>query len=78
MESNKFVFIVKSNVNKVELKHFFRNQFSLNCISVNTSNVKGKKRRRGRIVGSTSDYKKAIVEFDDNDDLSVFNDLIKG
>ena len=43
LEDKKYVFIVDSNLSKVELKHFFKSEFDVSCKNVNTCNFKGKR-----------------------------------
>ena len=61
----RYTFVVDKNANKVEIKKAVEEIFKVKVKQVNTLNVKGKEKtqntKNGRTVGSTSDYKKAIV-----------------
>ena len=61
MEQGKYVFYVDPNVNKTEIKYFVQSLYGVDVVKVASMNVKGKKRRRGRIIGRTNNRKKAIV-----------------
>ncbi|MHB8572473.1 MAG: 50S ribosomal protein L23 [Candidatus Dormibacteria bacterium] len=62
MQQNKYVFRVRRDANKIEIKAAIEEAFKVEVLSVNTLSVKGKLRtlRRG-IAGRTSNWKKAIV-----------------
>lgn len=70
--SNKFTFKVAKKANKVEIKNAVKALFDVEVLSVHTINVKGHARRRGNIVGRTSDYKKAIVELPAGQKIDAF------
>ena len=58
---NKITFEVDSNANRVEIQKAIETIFKVKVDTVRTVNVKGKIKRRGRILGKTKDRKKAIV-----------------
>ena len=60
-KGNKFVFKVKIDANKVQIKQAIEKIFGVKVLKVNTINVRAKKKRVGRYVGTKSRYKKAIV-----------------
>ncbi len=60
-QANQLVFEVASNANRVEIKNAIEKIFNAKVKSVNTLNVKGKVKRRGRILGKRRNWKKAIV-----------------
>ncbi|WP_328702030.1 50S ribosomal protein L23 [Alicyclobacillus fructus] len=62
MEENKYVFEVDRRANKVEIRKAIEKLFGVEVESVHTMNVRGKKKRVGKFVGRTSDWKKAIVK----------------
>jgi large subunit ribosomal protein L23 len=64
LESNVFTFIVEPSVNKVEIKNYFKKEFDVEVISVNISNLKPKKKRKGKRIYKTSAKKKAFVTVD--------------
>lgn len=61
MEVNKFVFEVDLKANKTEIKAALEEIFGVTIDKVNTLRVPSKKKRVGRHIGRTSEWKKAIV-----------------
>jgi large subunit ribosomal protein L23 len=59
--ANQVSFEVARRANRVEIKQAVEKIFSVHVAAVNTVHVKGKIKRRGRIVGKRKDWKKAIV-----------------
>jgi large subunit ribosomal protein L23 len=57
----KYVFKVDARANKTQIKQAIENIFKVKVETVNTVNVKAKKKRVGRYTGMTNKYKKAIV-----------------
>lgn len=60
-EQNKYLFKVRKNANKVQIKRAVEEIFKVKVESVNTQLVKGKTKRLGRFEGKRSDWKKAVV-----------------
>lgn len=60
-ERNQISFEVARRANRVEVKRAVEKVFHVRVAAVNTQHVKGKIKRRGRIVGKRKDWKKAIV-----------------
>ena len=58
---NQVSFTVDPNANRVEIKRAVEDIFDVKVKSVNTINVKGKVKQRGRITGKRKDWKKAHV-----------------
>ena len=58
---NKITFEVDPNANRVEIQKVIEHIFKVKVDTVRTVNVKGKIKRRGRILGKLKDRKKAIV-----------------
>ena len=60
-----YTFKVATAANKIEIKKAVEELFEVQVARVNTINCKGKEKSRntksGRVVGRTSDYKKAVV-----------------
>ncbi|MBE7076712.1 MAG: 50S ribosomal protein L23 [Clostridiales bacterium] len=60
-----YTFKVATSANKIEIKKAVEELFEVQVARVNTINCKGKEKSRntksGRVVGRTSDYKKAVV-----------------
>ncbi len=57
----KYCFKVKRDACKVEIRQAIEKAFNVKVSKVNTVNVRGKHRRRGKISGMTPSWKKAIV-----------------
>ena len=75
MQENKYVFKVRMDANKIDIKRAVEEIFKVKVVGVNTMRVKGKEKRMGRSVGRTSDWKKAIVELAAGDTIEVFEDM---
>lgn len=60
-ESQQVIFKVVKDANKIEIKQAVEFVFNVKVDSVSTLNMKGKKRRFGKIQGRTQDWKKAYV-----------------
>jgi large subunit ribosomal protein L23 len=61
MGAGKYVFRVRVNANKTDIKRSIQGHFKVDVLAVNTQRVRGKERRRGRFHGYTSDWKKATI-----------------
>ncbi len=70
LRENKYVFKVPLHVGKIEIKKAVEEIFKVRVDKVRTMQVKGKPRKwRGRMVGKTSRYKKAIVKLKEGDTI---------
>ncbi|MGL4208986.1 MAG: 50S ribosomal protein L23 [Candidatus Adiutrix sp.] len=69
---NQFFFKVHPDATKLDIVNAVEKSFSVKVIDVKTVNVLGKKKRRGRVVGKTADWKKAIVRLAENDTIKYF------
>lgn len=68
-KNRQFVFKVRVDANKLEIKTAVEKLFDVKVASVNTTLVKGKNKRFGRFMGRRSDYKKAYVALKDGFDI---------
>ena len=59
--NNQVTFEVDRKANRVEIKRAVERIFNVRVAGVRTMQVKGKRKRRGWIVGKRKDWKKAIV-----------------
>lgn len=66
-----YTFEVYPTANKFQIKKAVEEIFSVNVLKVNTINVKGKKRRFGKTLGKTKDWKKAIVTLKDGQKIEI-------
>ena len=62
IKDKKYVFVVKKDANKTQIKLAVEEIFGVKVEKVNTAIVGGKLKRQGKYEGYTPDYKKAIVQ----------------
>lgn len=72
---NKYVFEVAPRAKKPEIKEAVEKLFGVKVIGVNTSIVKGKKKRMGKFSGYQSDWKKAIVRLAPGQTIEKFGEV---
>ena len=60
----KYTFEVAKSATKIDIARAVAEQFKTKVVKVNTISVLGKQRRRGKDVGYTPAWKKAIVTLD--------------
>jgi len=71
-ENNSYVFKVDPKANKSEIKKAVETIFDKKVVSVNTLNVRGKKKRERRAdFGRTANWKKAIVTLAEGDRIDL-------
>ena len=77
MADKKYTFYVHTDANKTMIKEAVEKMFDgVKVKSVNTMNLQGKSKRRGRTVGKTAERKKAIVQLTaDSKDIEIFSGL---
>lgn len=77
MADKKYTFYVHTEANKAQIKEAVEKMFvGTKVAGVNTINLDGKTRRRGRTVGKTAAKKKAIVQLTaDSADIEIFEGL---
>ena len=68
---NTITFSVATDANKVQIKQAVEKIFNVKVESVNTVNVKPKKKRVGRYVGKTNKVKKAIVKLREGSSIEL-------
>lgn len=68
---NAYTFRVPLDANKVEIRQAIERIFSVKVLSVNTLNVKGKWKIRGRTIGRTQEWKKAMVVLQEGQTIDV-------
>ncbi len=59
--ANQVTFEVDRRANRIEIKLAVETAFKVKVANIQTMQVKGKVKRRGRFVGKRRDWKKAIV-----------------
>ena len=77
MADKKYTFYVHPDANKTMIKEAVEKMFEgTKVASVNTMNLSGKEKRRGRTVGKTAAKKKAVVTLtQDSKDIEIFEGL---
>jgi large subunit ribosomal protein L23 len=73
LDENKYTFIVDPRANKTHIKQAVEKIFDVKVLSVNTMNRRGKRKRRGLIVGKRPDTKRAIVTVAPGDRIELFD-----
>lgn len=68
-KNRQYVFRVRPDANKLEIKKAVEKLFNVQVASVNTTVVKGKNKRFGRNLGRRSDLKKAYVALKEGFDI---------
>ena len=68
---NTVTFNVDIKANKTQIKQAIEKIFNVKVESVNTVNVKPKKKRVGRYVGKTNRKKKAIVKLKEGSSIEL-------
>jgi large subunit ribosomal protein L23 len=58
---NQVSFEVDRRANRIEIQRAIESLFQVRVVKVQTMQVKGKRKRRGRIEGKRPDWKKAVV-----------------
>ena len=67
-----YSFEVNRKANKTQIRNAIERIYKVKVQSVNTANRRGKRRRRGRGIGMTSNWKKAIVYLAPDHHIDLF------
>ena len=67
-----YSFQVHRKANKVQIKNVVERLYNVKVKDVRTANRKGKPRRRGRFIGTTPSWKKAVVVLKDDYHIDLF------
>lgn len=70
--TNSYTFAVNPLATKTDIKEAVQQLWDVKVKKVRTQNRKGKPRRSRLVKGHTSDWKKAIVQLDDEDRIAFF------
>jgi large subunit ribosomal protein L23 len=76
LKLNKYVFKVKTNANKVEVKKAVENTYKVKVTQVNMVNNQSKARNFGSRSGKTQAFKKAIVTLKVGDKIEGLTDVV--
>jgi len=71
-EYGKYVFEVDRRATKIDIQHAIEKIFKVKVVDIRTFNMKGKRKRLGRIMGKRRDWKKAIVTLTPGSTMEVF------
>lgn len=69
---NSYTFAVNPLATKTDIKRAVQELWDVKVTKVRTQNRKGKPRRHKMAQGHTSDWKKAIVQLDEEDRIAFF------
>ena len=77
MADKKYTFYFHTEATKTQIKEAVEKMFEGTKVAgVNTMNLEGKTKRRGRTTGKTAKRKKAIVQLtEDSKDIEIFQGL---
>jgi large subunit ribosomal protein L23 len=67
-----YSFEVNRKANKVQIKHAIQRLYGVEVEKVRTANCRGKLRRRGRSIGITRAWKKAVVYLKGEHHIDLF------
>lgn len=67
-----YSFEVNRKANKIEIRNAIERLYDVKVDKVRTSRRRGKARRRGRHIGMTRSWKKAIVSLKGDDHIDLF------
>jgi len=68
-EEDKYIFVVRPDANKIEIKYAIEKLFNVGVKKVNVINVMGKRKRMRFKIGKRSDWKKAVVTVNQGDKI---------
>ncbi|MDP2859546.1 MAG: 50S ribosomal protein L23 [Bacillota bacterium] len=75
MSKGRYVFMVKREANRTEIKRAVEEIFKVTVTSVNTANIMGKPRRMGKYEGKRPDYKKAVITLAEGQRIKLFEGI---
>ncbi len=78
-EKGVYAFEVDGQANKIEIKKAIEKRFNVKVANVRTMNYKGKMKtqmtKRGRFVGKTSHFKKAVITLKAGEKIELFGNI---
>jgi large subunit ribosomal protein L23 len=72
---DKYTFRVHPSAHKTQIRQAVEELFEVHVVSVRTSSVKSKPKRRGITAGRTRSWKKAIVQVRAGESIPIFQGL---
>ncbi|HET57538.1 MAG TPA: 50S ribosomal protein L23 [Deltaproteobacteria bacterium] len=73
--SNAYVFEINRQATKIEVRRAVEKIFKVTVKDVRTVNMRGKKKRHGRIIGRRNHWKKAVVTLAPGDSIDVYGGI---
>lgn len=73
--AGKYTFRVHPDAHKTQIKQAVEQLFDVGVVSVRTSSVPSKPKRRGYTAGRTRAWKKAVVQVVEGDTIPIFQGL---
>ncbi|HTK83060.1 MAG TPA: 50S ribosomal protein L23 [Bacteroidota bacterium] len=78
-EKGRYAFEVDPNANKIDIARAVEKRWKVKVTNVRTMNFKGKTKsqmtRKGKFVGKTSHFKKAIITLKEGDKIELFGNI---
>ena len=70
-EENKYLFSVRKDSNKIQIKKAVEDIYKVKVLAVNTQVARGKLKRVRTQLGKTPDWKKAVVTLKDGQKINL-------
>lgn len=71
-QGNQVVFKVIPSCNKFQIKAAVEKLFNVDVLAVQTSHVKGKQKRSGKMMGQRKSWKKAVVRLKEGQSIDFY------
>jgi large subunit ribosomal protein L23 len=69
---NWVLFRVHTQANKIQIREAVQKIFDVKVLHVNTQVVQGKRKRFGKAMGQSKNWKKAMVRLKEGDNIEIF------
>lgn len=69
---NTYTFVVRETANKVQIRRAVEQLFQVGVDDVRTQRYLGKRRRMGKHLGTTGNWKKAIIRVKEGDTIDFY------
>jgi len=71
-DGNWVVFRVHPDANKIQIREAVQKIFEVKVLHVNTQVVRGKRKRFGKTMGQSKNWKKAMVQLKEGEKIAIF------
>jgi len=71
-DGNWVVFRVNPSANKIQIREAVQKIFDVKVLHVNTQVVRGKRKRFGKTMGQSKNWKKAMVQLKEGEEIEIF------